>query len=176
MKKGFTLTELMIAIAVLSILAAIALPQLNGMRVKSRDAQRLSDIRKLQVALESYRNAHNQYPATAPGGGSVTVAVSGDVSCYPATNENPVSFESSGLVDLVSGGFLNSLPKDPINRDFSCYLYLRGTTCNGGGQTSSYRLAFKPEDMSTFGDVDDLKPLRGSEGEVEGWLCIDSTL
>lgn len=47
MKKnhGFTLVELMLAVAIVALLAAIALPQLNEYRTQSSDATAAADAR-----------------------------------------------------------------------------------------------------------------------------------
>jgi prepilin-type N-terminal cleavage/methylation domain-containing protein len=66
MKKGFTLVELLVVIAVISVLAAIVLASLSNARAKSRDAIRLSDVRQIQTALELYKLDHGQYPLSGP--------------------------------------------------------------------------------------------------------------
>lgn len=150
MKKGFTLTELMIAIAVLSILAAIALPQLNGMRVRSRDVKRITDLKNLQVALERYFDKHGQYPNTAGA-----VAVSGVPSeCTPSAGR--VNFLDTDLALLVEEGFIDYLPKDPINRIVGgtgyCYSYYPNYSCGSNERNvATYRLYFYPEDIDVFG-------------------------
>jgi len=60
-KKGFTLVELMIVIAVLAILASIVLFALNPAEVfkKTRDAQRLSDLRTISGAITYYVSLGN---------------------------------------------------------------------------------------------------------------------
>lgn len=61
-KKGFTIIELLIVIAIIGLLATISIVALNGARQKGRDAKRVGDIRQLQTALELYFNDQNSYP------------------------------------------------------------------------------------------------------------------
>ena len=64
-KKGFTLIELLVVIAIVALFSAITFAASGNARAKSRDARRLTDMRTIQKALESYRTAGNQtYPAT----------------------------------------------------------------------------------------------------------------
>lgn len=64
-KKGFTIIELLIVIAIIGLLATISMVALNGARLKGRDAKRVGDIRQVQTALELYFNDQNSYPVTA---------------------------------------------------------------------------------------------------------------
>ncbi len=64
MKKGFTLVELLIVIAVIAILIGIALPRFRGMQEEGNIARAKGELRTLQTAVESYY-IHNSsvYPA-----------------------------------------------------------------------------------------------------------------
>lgn len=59
---GFTLLEVMVAVAIISILSAIVYAGLGEARKKARDAQRMSDLQQLQLALRQYKDAHGTYP------------------------------------------------------------------------------------------------------------------
>lgn len=61
---GFTLIELLIVIAIISILSAILMVNFVGIRQRARDAQRKSDLRQIQSALELFRADHGCYPYT----------------------------------------------------------------------------------------------------------------
>ncbi len=62
-KKSFTLVELLVVVAIISILAAGLLVGLGTARKKARDARRLADLRNVQSALEAYYAQNNEYPA-----------------------------------------------------------------------------------------------------------------
>lgn len=68
--KGFTLIELLVVIAIISILASILLANFVGVRQRGRDAQRKSDVRQLQSALEMYRADNGNYPTSLAACGS----------------------------------------------------------------------------------------------------------
>ena len=56
---GFTLIELLVVISVIGILASLVLTSFMSAQKQARDAQRKSDLRQFQTALEVYANANN---------------------------------------------------------------------------------------------------------------------
>ena len=65
-KKGFTLIELMIVIAIIGILAAIAIPQFAAYRAKSYNSAAQSDLRNVLTVLEAYYADYQKYPSGGP--------------------------------------------------------------------------------------------------------------
>jgi len=61
-KKGFTLIELMIVIAIIGILAAIAIPQFASYRVKSYNSAAQADLRNSKTNLEAFYADYQIYP------------------------------------------------------------------------------------------------------------------
>lgn len=64
MKKGFTLVEILVVIAIMLILLGIVLESITSAQAKTRDNKRISDIKSLQLALEQFFDANNQYPSS----------------------------------------------------------------------------------------------------------------
>ena len=66
-KKGFTLIELLVVIGILAMLSALLVPNFMGARERARDAQRKSDLKQIQKALEMYRQDQTLYPTATSG-------------------------------------------------------------------------------------------------------------
>jgi prepilin-type N-terminal cleavage/methylation domain-containing protein len=77
--KGFTLIEILIVVAIISILASIVLVGLGAFRGRGRDARRISDLRSTQNALELYYTKYQAYPSISGGDSwvSLTNSLSG---------------------------------------------------------------------------------------------------
>lgn len=60
--NAFTLVELLIVVAIISILTAIAVPNFLSAQVRAKVVKAKSDIRVISLALESYYVDENRYP------------------------------------------------------------------------------------------------------------------
>ncbi|UCH12246.1 MAG: type II secretion system protein [Candidatus Omnitrophota bacterium] len=71
-KRGFTLVEIMIVVAIIALLAAIAIPNLLRARHNANEAAAQASLRTISTACESYLGANNEYPGTLATLGSET--------------------------------------------------------------------------------------------------------
>ena len=82
-ERGFTLIELLIVVIILTIIAAIVMPQLSASTDDAKVAALDSNLARIRSAIDLYYQQHGHYPgnaaatgATCPGGGT---AGAGDV-------------------------------------------------------------------------------------------------
>lgn len=110
-KKGFTLIELIIAMAILAIVTGSLLGSFTKSQARARDAQRKSDLKQIQNALEAYANDHN---GTYPKGDS-----NGNILGCPADTETACDWgDDDGF--RMSGGavYMTRMVKDPRNTKY----------------------------------------------------------
>jgi len=118
-KKGFTLIELMITIAIVGILAAIAIPQFNLYRAKGFMATTRSDVKNAHTAVQAWYAENragpppeadttgpatlaNYPPAVVSSGVRILVESSGDVTGTHANlNGNYKILSDGSVVDTL---------------------------------------------------------------------------
>lgn len=78
MKRGFTLIEVLVVIAIVSLLLALTLPALGSARTTARQTLSLSNVRSIGQTFSMYADTHKTYPfpgqvenVNVPGGGTV---------------------------------------------------------------------------------------------------------
>jgi len=99
-KLGFTLMELIIAMAILAIVTGSLLGNYTSSQKKGRDSQRKSDLKQLQNALEAYANDNNGFYPNATSG-QISGANWGNTFVDP---DNPTTIYMKQMVeDPVTG-------------------------------------------------------------------------
>lgn len=105
-KRGFTLVEIMIVVAIIGLLAAIAIPNFIKSRNRSRDAVCVNNMKQIASALEQVC-MENDFDATNPATG----ATDGSVNALIVWNAAPGA-TIWGVVGATS--YLKTAPTCPI--------------------------------------------------------------
>ena len=113
--KAFTLVELLIVVAILGILAAIALPRLQGNIIRAKEAVAKDSLRTIRSQIELYKNQHD---GVAPGYmGAVQAPVT--ILAYQFTGTSAANGAAVSSKVPTSpyfyGPYISDLPKNPFN-------------------------------------------------------------
>ncbi|OGM90416.1 hypothetical protein A2999_00355 [Candidatus Wolfebacteria bacterium RIFCSPLOWO2_01_FULL_38_11] len=90
MKKGFTLIEMLIVVAIIAILASVFLVGLRGFRAGAYDSRRISDLQKMQSYLEIYYTKNRAYPNVSTWSDLQTTLINAGVGVTAIPND-PIS-------------------------------------------------------------------------------------
>lgn len=130
--KAFTLIELMVVVAIISILSAIVLGNLTQAKAKARDSKRVSDLAQIQLALEVFFDRCNAYPTALDvtkncSADGATVKLSDYISVIPtAPAPGNYDYASSGT-DYVLKATLET--NSPVLIDVNRSAGFQGVDC-----------------------------------------------
>jgi len=112
--EGFTVTELMIAVVIIGVLATIAIPSFTSYIYKARVTEATNFLGKIKQRQESYRNEFGQY-----------CDVSGDLdTLHPGGNPglDPIGWSSTNEWDQ-----LGAAPDGPVRFRYATMAGFPGT-------------------------------------------------
>jgi general secretion pathway protein G len=112
-RSGFTIIELLIAVAVLAALAAIAVPSYQNHRYRALVAQATSDIKSLDVLIQQYYADNMQFPDS--------LADIGKAGMLDPWNHPYQYLRLSPLAPGAKGQVRKDKNLVPINADFDLY-------------------------------------------------------
>ncbi len=127
-QKGFTLIERLVVIAIIGLLSSVVLASLSSARAKARDAQRLSGIKQMQLALELYYDKNGYYP-------KVLHAIGYDTTCGATLVAGCGHCQRWCDLDTQLTGFISKAPRDPLGTAQQTYYYSYSSVSGDNYQT-----------------------------------------
>lgn len=120
--KGFTIIELMIAVAIIGVLAAIAIPAYQNYIIRAKVSEALTFASQAKTAVAEYYQSQGTLPTSNTQAGLAT-SISG-------TNVSAVSVDTNGAITVTT-----SIANITGNIMFSPATSTSGITwsCTGGG-------------------------------------------
>ena len=106
--RGFTLVELMVALAALGILAAIALPAFFEQLARARRTDLQAALMEDAAYMQHYYAAHNAYTDAAAPQLPFTRSPRGGAASYAISVSVPAGDPTSFLLTAVRGGAMAS--------------------------------------------------------------------
>jgi len=116
MKKGFTLIELMIVLAIVAILAAVAIPTYDWYKRRAAVAEAEQELMTLSTVQEDYFNSFRRYASSATLENYYGVNIEGAKFKIVATLPTTTSYTATAYICFnIAGSGCNS-----GNKDTSC--------------------------------------------------------
>jgi type IV pilus assembly protein PilA len=113
-KKGFTLIEILIVIAILGILAAVIIPNIAGFITSGKIAAANSEVLSLRTAIRAYQAENN---TNYPTGSAATFQA--DVLPYLSTTpKGTYTCDSSGVLTGTDNSYASGLIWDATNQQW----------------------------------------------------------
>jgi len=125
---------MMMTIAIISILSAVVLASMSGVRERSRDEERITELGQIALAVEMYYNSCREYPSALAAG---------------TNNGCPAG--------VTFGSFMATIPTDPQNAGTQVYTYETG----GGNTQYVVHVELETAHQALANDID-VNPVTGS--------------
>ena len=146
-KRGFTLVELIVVMAVIAILATITVVGLGRYQADTRDARRASSVTVLTEALEKYYDANGEYPGCGVISGAGNTVV---------TSVLPGLSQSALITPQAAPATTNSVSCSTVSLtgdDIFQYVGDGSTSCQGTQGCLSYTIKYKKESTGEIATV-----------------------
>lgn len=147
--SGFTLVELLVAMAIIGVILGLAIFGISAAQRNSRETQRKSAAQDINAGVADYYTKYSSYPTyICPVGSSFVLRTTNVVTACNTATENCVTVPTAGSSvasgTTCLGGTVGTAVKMTTGTSTS------NTAWCFGPATDGYALGFKGEDPATF--------------------------
>jgi prepilin-type N-terminal cleavage/methylation domain-containing protein len=139
-RRGFTLVELLIVIAVIGILTTIATITYSSVKTRATDTERASQADIIAKQLEAYYQKHGEYPGCSNITGSANDVITNTLPRIQAQTLVAPN-DSSGETNSIKCQDLTSLSQS----DYFAYVGDPSPTCTSGGACLTYTIKYRDD-------------------------------
>lgn len=122
-KKGFTLVELLVTVALIAILSTIGFVAYASAQKQARIAKRSQDLKAIQTALELYRSTNGVYPSNV----TATSCNTNTVLNWNSECSGWLQKSADQVIPCLVPTYMPVFPSDPSMdkaNNNNCYLYM----------------------------------------------------
>ena len=119
-KKGFTIIELIVVLAIISILAGVVMTNVIQYEQEARAAWGLETVEGIQTAIEEYKIKNGLYPYQSNSEGVEDPNYPDGIDAYSCGGHTP-GFVDALAPKLTPDGFISAISDYSDNTDENCY-------------------------------------------------------
>jgi general secretion pathway protein G len=119
-KKGFTLIELMVVIAILALLGGIVAPRVIGRLRQAKPQKAAIDVKQIGLGLDMYAADNGQYPTTEQG---LQALITKPTSPPEPMNYNGPYVQPTDFKDPWGVAYVYASPSSREGYDYELYTY-----------------------------------------------------
>lgn len=145
-KKGFTLVEVLIVVAILGIMAAIVLPSFQGNVAQAKESASKNNLAILRAHIELYKLQHNGYPPGYVNGSGTSVGVL-ELQFTRTTTVAGLAHSTSTIPTdpFLYGPYVRRIPPNAYNNLSNIIFVAEGTEFSAAADGASSGWLYKKE-------------------------------
>ncbi|MBW8038889.1 MAG: prepilin-type N-terminal cleavage/methylation domain-containing protein [Planctomycetes bacterium] len=114
-RKAFTLVEILVAVVLLGILAAVVLPTLQGHPAIARESSAKDSLSTMRTQIEFYKMEHDGVPPGYINGSGAPTAILPYQFNATTTITGAVSPSTTPTAPYLYGPYIRKMPENPYN-------------------------------------------------------------